>query len=125
MKRKTITLVVYMLVCISLVSVGFAAWVITGGTSTNAGGNVTASTVTDSSLSTSQITWSDGSTIHFGAPVDASGNLIENSEENWFQFNGTDKQVLSVTFSFDLKAGSDANSSINASLDVSTLVISL
>lgn len=84
MKRKTITLVIYMLVCISLVSVGFAAWVITGGTSTSTTGGIEASAVADKSLKIENLTWiatgthengdteADYKQIIFGRPEDST-----------------------------------------------------
>lgn len=107
MKRKTITLVIYMLVCISLVSVGFAAWVITGGDNTQATGNVTASTVTDKSLHTSEtVTFVSGKqNINFGSPIDESGNAINNDATNWFQFDTADPENLVAIYYFDLWVG--------------------
>lgn len=106
MKRKTITLVIYMLVCISLVSVGFAAWVITGGDNTEATGNVTASTVTDKSLTATVPDFETGyENINFGSPIDSSGNAINNDATKWFQFDTVDKENLVAKFSFTLSVG--------------------
>lgn len=105
MKKKTITLVVYMLVCISLVSVGFAAWIITGGDETHTSGNVTATTVTDKSLSVTNEAWVDGKdSIHFGAPKE-----LPDTDYKWLQSaatDATDYENLSVTYSFTLSTGS-------------------
>ena len=103
MKRKTITLVVYMLVCISLVSVGFAAWVITGGESKDATGNVTASTVTDKSIDIRGEKWELGGTegaltagkINFGIPKDADN-------DGWLQTIGEDYEDLEAYFFFEV-----------------------
>lgn len=100
MKRKTITLVIYMLVCISLVSVGFAAWVITGGTSTNAKGGISASTVVDKSLAISAESWeSNVDQIVFGKP---SGKT--NADAKWLGFdnNIVPDEVMDVTYAFTL-----------------------
>lgn len=104
MKRKTITLVIYMLVCISLVSVGFAAWVITGGDNTEATGNVTASTVTDKSLNASDPVFSSQN-INFGSP---KGITAAETSTKWFQFDTADEENLVAMYSFTLKVGNGA-----------------
>ena len=97
MKKKTITLVIYMLVCISLVSVGFAAWIITGGDKTEATGNVVATTVNDESLVISGEGWaSQNNSIAFGRPESGYNT-------GWLQAEAGDAvQNLSVTYSFTL-----------------------
>lgn len=108
MKRKTITLVVYMLVCISLVSVGFAAWVITGGDQIDdATGNVTASTVHDESVYLEGLGWDSGNsgTIKFGAP--AVANL--NTQTGWLQTDSTaGDEDLTAVYYFKVKLGTSA-----------------
>jgi flagellar basal body-associated protein FliL len=113
MKRKTITLVIYMLVCISLVSVGFAAWVITGGDNTEATGNVTASTVTDKSLSVTDPEFEAGyQNINFGSPV---GVDPATTTTKWFQFDTADPENLVAKYSFTLSVG-DNNAKLSESL---------
>ena len=106
MKRKTITLVVYMLVCISLVSVGFAAWVITGGDKSEATGNITATSVTDKSLTVSAEQWDGGALgtlnagkINFGSPEGADANT------GWLRAESVEDDKLSATFKFTLSSG--------------------
>ena len=106
MKRKTITLVIYMLVCISLVSVGFAAWVITGGDETKATGNVTASAVSDHSLTISNEHWDghavgvlDAGQIIFGKPAGEISN-----EGKWLQVDSSmPVEQLTDSFVFDVE----------------------
>ena len=102
MKKKTITLVVYMLVCISLVSVGFAAWIITGGDESVASGNVKATTVHDESLVIEGESWvNQKDSIVFGVPT-----LDQNAtQDGWLQFdnNEEEKQNLEVIWQFTLK----------------------
>lgn len=115
MKRKTITLVVYMLVCISLVSVGFAAWVITGGDSSNATGNINASTITDQSLTISEEQWDGGSVnalnagqINFGLPADPNNKTKPIvATTGWLQASDVPVDKLEATFSF--KVSSESN----------------
>lgn len=104
MKRKTITLVIYMLVCISLVSVGFAAWVITGGDNTEASGNVSASTVTDGSIEIDHKTAgfiNGNNSIMFGSPADVTATGSE-----YLTFTGSDKENLSVVYQFTVSSNS-------------------
>lgn len=110
MKRKTITLVVYMLVCISLVSVGFAAWVITGGDSSETTGNITATTVLDKSLTISEEDWDGDSTtagsITFGKPSGATN-------VGWLQADATDAvDKKEATYSFKLSSDVDLNTAV-------------
>lgn len=115
MKRKTITLVVYMLVCISLVSVGFAAWVITGGDQTSTSGSITATVVEDRSLTIDDYTdfWAQPNvennsaelvttstpTFVFGRPYG------DNNSSRWLQYDNDDPIAnLSATYTFDLKS---------------------
>ena len=101
MKRKTITLVIYMLVCISLVSVGFAAWVITGGDNTQATGNVQASVVTDSSIVIDDsVGFGGNNSIMFGSPN------VSARTDAYLTFNGDDKENLSVVYQFTVSSNS-------------------
>ena len=50
MKRKSLTMILCLLTCLSLVGVGFAAWVITAPAEATATGNIEVDTVTDSRL---------------------------------------------------------------------------
>lgn len=47
MKRKSLTMILCLLTCLSLVGVGFAAWVITGPAEAEATGNIVVDSVTD------------------------------------------------------------------------------
>lgn len=113
MKKKTITLVIYMLVCISLVSVGFAAWIITGGTSTETTAGIEASQVTDKSLNIVESKWTqydkltqkdvvtDDPTILFGVPA---GTRLRDTD--WLRFdNDVLDEKLEATYSFTLNVG--------------------
>lgn len=130
MKRKTITLVVYMLVCISLVSVGFAAWVITGGDQINdATGNVSASAVSDESVTLTRLGWdvtkedgedavyADNGKIHFGPKS-------KNSTSGWLQSDSeSDIEDLSSTFYFSVST--EGNSLSDAIARLGTLSLGI
>lgn len=94
MKRKTITLVVYMLVCLSLVSVGFAAWVITGGDKTEIKGNVSADNVVDKSVALTELGWhntdndndtSDDNNIAFGHPSGTATGWLQYDNDGYVE----------------------------------------
>ena len=106
MKKKTITLVVYMLVCISLVSVGFAAWIITGGDETSASGNVNATNVTDLSLQIDRESWddqADSGSIVFGRPS-------TDYTTGWLYAEAGDAvEKLNATYTFTLSMNGENN----------------
>ncbi|MCI5939472.1 MAG: hypothetical protein MRZ17_06115 [Acholeplasmataceae bacterium] len=83
MKRKTMTLVLCLLAALALVSVGFASWVISAGTSAEASGDITVETVTDKRLvATANIT-SEVKSFVFGAPKDETAKWLSNdTKEN-------------------------------------------
>lgn len=65
MKRKNLVLLLCMLVTLSLVGVGFAAWVINGSTNAEAEGNLSATEVVDNRLG-ADVSFTDDSIV-FGA----------------------------------------------------------
>lgn len=83
MKRKTMTLVLCLLAALALVSVGFASWVISAGTSAETSGDIVVETVTDKRLvATADIT-SEVKSFIFGAPKDGTATwLSNNTKEN-------------------------------------------
>ena len=121
MKRRTLTLTLCLFSLITLFSVGFAAWVITGGTTTDAQGSISASTVTDKSLNLKDEMWSQGGvtlgdtdgtlnepTIVFGRPADSTLK-----ETDWLRWTVTDGnpdvpvEEMEATYSFTLYSESD------------------
>lgn len=94
MKRKTLTLTLSILACLALIGVGFASWIISANTSTNAEGNIIVDTVTDKSYVISAASWKDGnSKISFGAPKEMSVTGA------WLTNDSTDKtENLTVTY---------------------------
>lgn len=98
MKRKTLTLTLSILACLALIGVGFASWIISANTSTNAKGNIIVDTVTDKSYVISAASWKDGnSKISFGAPKEM------NVTGAWLTNDSTDKtENLTVTYQLTL-----------------------
>ena len=61
MKKKTLAGLISSLICISLIGVGFASWVITGDdTNEQATGTITTETVSDSSVKITSATFGSG-----------------------------------------------------------------
>lgn len=90
MKRKTLTLCLSLFACLSLIGVGFAAWIISGGDSQSASGNITVETVTDERF-TITVPQSIGS-IHYGHPA------TMNTEGAWLINKNGSAEILTVTF---------------------------
>lgn len=122
MKKKTITLVVYMLVCISLVSVGFAAWIITGGEKETAQGNISATSVSDQSVSIEDLQWVEGlDTITFGHPTDTAST----AGSGWLQHDAGAQEQLSAVCTFKVHSAGQLTTAVAAlastTLDVATV----
>lgn len=97
MKRKTLTLTLSILACLALIGVGFASWIISADTSTNAKGNIIVDTVTDKSYVISAASWKDGnSKISFGAPK-------EMKEPNAWLTNNLAGEAENLTVTYQLK----------------------
>lgn len=118
MKRKTITLVIYMLVCMSLVSVGFAAWIITGGDKAETTGNVTASPVVDESLVISEKKWLNEPNNVTGTGSITFGRPTTVTNDSWLQADEGDAvEKLTATYQFTLALSDQTqNSSIGAAV---------
>lgn len=71
MKRKTLTLTLSLLVCLSLIGVGFAAWVITSSTEKTLEGNIVIDSVEDKRLDVTYtwVTDEEGTTDLSSAPT--------------------------------------------------------
>lgn len=102
MKRKTLTLCLSLLACLSLIGVGFAAWVISGGDSQDADGTITVDTVTDGRFTVSKPTITEN--IYYGMDLQASAA----DETPWLK-NDNDEadEKLVVTFDVTVTAASE------------------
>lgn len=98
MKRKSLTMILCLLTCLSLVGVGFAAWVISSGDTEVVSGNITVDTVSDK-----RFTFGETPTltsIHFG--MDDS-SPIGNA---WLTNDNAGRESLIATFEIKLNSSS-------------------
>ncbi len=102
MKRKTLTLTLSILACLALIGVGFASWVITADTSSNAEGSFIVDTVTDKSYKVEGAWLNNNSQITFGAPATMEAT------DPWLTNNSEDKtENLTVTYQLTVKYGNE------------------
>lgn len=106
MKKKAMIMAVASLGSMALIGTGFAGWVISANTSTDAKGVITAYDVKDQRLTISDQAWTakedDGSgSIIFGQPA-----AKETFDKPWFTFtNDVRTEVLGNTFTFKVSSG--------------------
>ena len=96
MKRRTLTLMICLLSVLSLVSVGFASWIITANDTEDVTGNIQIETVTDNRVFIVDIV--DPSDIVFGAP-----ETPETFANPWFTAKDMATENLSATITFDVQ----------------------
>lgn len=101
MKRKFLLPILSICMVVALVSVGFAAWLITGNTTTGATGQFNTYGVTNKYY-TVTATPDEGAAIIFGNP-----NGVTNDSNNWFQFsdasNSDKTESLTAEFTITVK----------------------
>ena len=98
MKRKTLTLTLSILACLALIGVGFASWIISANTSTNAEGSFIVDTVSDKTYTVTG-DWKDKkSEIIFSAPTGDTTN-------GWLTNDSAKKENLTVTYQITVKYG--------------------
>lgn len=126
-KRKIITFGVSIFASLSLIATGFASWVLSTGAEKGGEGNVEVGTVTESSISISDIEFDEdtGSTVSFNADsADTSGKLrygddanVEIDYENMtITFSGTVSNVSildAITVKMTVPAGVQAAAAAN------------
>ena len=127
MKRRTLTIVVGLLLCLSLIGVGFASWVITAGDSAEVSGNIQVEDVTDKRLELSNVkivttsTGEDKTSFIFGKATKGTNS--------WLEADGIADEVLTATISFDLAyknstvidfEGDDRNTDLSVAFDDTT-----
>lgn len=94
-RSKVIAASIAILSSAAVVSTGFAAWVISGGDSKKAEGNITADTVINS-IHTVKLDGSNDGNVFFGAPQEMADNSF-----TWLKNNAKDKtEDLTATFGF-------------------------
>lgn len=101
MKRRTLTIVVGLLLCLSLIGVGFASWVITAGDTNEQTGSITVYEVTDERIEITDVTNLSEKNFVFGAPTTPA----EGATKGWLQ-NAT-KEVLEIEVTFKVAKKSD------------------
>lgn len=102
MKRKTMTLVLCLLAALALVSVGFASWVISAGTSETTEGTITVDDVVDKRLQITKPQWAKGNTFYFGGPTAEQKKQV--TKTAWLtNDDAEEKLTLSFTFTVSFK----------------------
>lgn len=91
MKKKFLLPILSVCMVVALVSVGFAAWLITGNDTTGATGNFVTHDVTNEYFTASAST-TDGK-IEFG-----KGSATTTNATPWFNFDGDSQEKLTATF---------------------------
>lgn len=103
MKRKTFPILLCFLICLSLVGVGFAGWVITAPDKEDVPGQIIVEEVTDNSYTIEPLEspWvGSKSSFNFVGPTTNSSK-----ETDWLTYSGTAAENLSVTYQFKVKQG--------------------
>ena len=94
MKRKTLTMVLCLLTCLSLVGVGFASWVISSGDTDTLTGNIQVDTVTDHRFTFGEAALGTEDIIYFG--------MNDNTEISGAWLTNTEAKKENLTASFDI-----------------------
>ena len=92
MKRKTLTMVLCLLTCLSLVGVGFASWVISSGDTEKLTGNIQVDTVTDHRFTFGEAALGEEDIIYFGMNdnTEIPGAWLTNTEVKKENLTGDD-----------------------------------
>ena len=106
MKRKSLTMILCLLTCLSLVGVGFASWVISSGDTEVATGNITVDAVSDQRFyfgNTETL-----KSIHFGMAN------VEEISNAWLTNQSATKENLSATFEIVLNSKAELDGATEA-----------
>ena len=118
MKRKTLTMILCLLTCLSLVGVGFAAWVITAPAEDSVSSDIIVDTVTDKRLTVDAEITSTAKNIIFGWEALESGV----TDHNWLKNSDASmQQNLSVTITITVTAKDETIDLKHSDLQVSVL----
>lgn len=96
MKRRTLTLTLCILVCVALIGVGFASWVITHESTETQTGNITVDTVDDKSHTITVLEADKDLSVYFGAPKEM------NTGGAWLTNTVADKEDLVASFKIEV-----------------------
>ena len=105
MKRKSLTMILCLLTCLSLVGVGFAAWVISSGDSEFVSGNITVDTVTDRRFNIADV--ADPDNVYYGLTQDTA-KIAEYNISNPWLVNNTSGSKENLVISFDVVISSNS-----------------
>lgn len=103
MKRKAFPILLCFLICLSLVGVGFAGWVITAPDTKSAEGQIVVEEVTDNSYTIEPLAspWlGEKSSFNFVGPTTSSSK-----DGDWLTYDGAQAENLTVTYQFKVKRG--------------------
>ena len=114
MKRKSLTMILCLLTCLSLVGVGFAAWVISSGDTETVTGNITVDSVSDERFTFG--TMPTLAKIHYGMD---NTTAIEGA---WLTNEDTGKQNLKATFEVTLTSKTELTGVDKATWDAAVAV---
>ena len=132
MNRRTLTIVVGILLTLSLIGVGFASWVITAGDTEEVSGNIQVETVTDKRLELSNTKivaytqTEEGQVVEYKNFIFGKGTKGTNS---WLDATEVEQEQLSATLTFNLKykdgtqivlSGENKNVTLSVSFDDDT-----
>ena len=95
MKKKSLAGILSLLICIALIGVGFASWVITAGDTETATGNVKVETIEDQRVFLENIDL-DNENIVFGTPEGAAN-------DGWLKNSSIGTEVLTTTLTGTIK----------------------
>lgn len=115
MKRKTLTLCLSLLTCLSLIGVGFAAWVISSTNSVEETGNISVETVNDERFTVALAEGATISDIYYGwdstlaNKVQAENVWLDNNDKTTVRSNLTVKFNITVTAGTPLSANDETS----------------
>lgn len=107
MKRKFLLPILSVCMVVALVSVGFAAWLITGNDTTDAQGSFVTYDVSNNYFTVTATTAAEADkTITFGKPVDTDaaeeGYQAPSTTYDWLSMEDVDEENLTVTFTITI-----------------------
>lgn len=123
---KGATIAICAIGTVALVSVGFATWVITGGSTADASGTIKVDVVSDSSYTIELGDWKDSKgSIVFGIPNLSSEEYSGSSDTHasWLSIDGDDYENLSVTKYFkiyNVSEGTNLNNLLSVEFSITS-----
>lgn len=120
MKKKIFTISALVLLCVAMIGVGFAGWVISNEPEPKkADGNIVTDTVTSEAYTIENLITNEK--FNFVGPESASQNV----EGAWLTYTGDKHEDLDITFTATIKKGGDAISTEFTPTGVNTASVTL